>query len=1014
MSINITAHQKCVKNVNVNLLKDVDAERRKLLEERKKTRLQQVRERSKELAKRVRKNVNEEYNRQINSRQLLKDRNMGKNLQQRRLTPWKLPRVLPEETEESNDDEDDVTITETNNRSSFKENKGNNFSRSNGFKRDSKTDSTKTETTSSKRDSSSSKRDSSSSKRDTSKSRVSSKKNVTPATDHEECSLSTTSSSTMSCDSDSNSTDQCTICINKTCLTTTKPVVLEITSRPPNIKVFEEKFCSDSEDTDPPNIQIIEKKIDLETKSVEIICSGSKTKPHFKDVTELLKRKHNNALPENPSYEYNIPIPNPSISFPVPSQSSSHPIKPKTGPRSQCPVTVPQPKNDVITFDYNNKFTTSNLKTANTVQRESAKNIPNANFQAQLEIREKFIDDQNRKEINRKIEERGALALQRELITKDFNDLKAKLDIIAKQKSLCDDATVFANIRPKAKQEKREKEMKKFEELLKQPKILTCPEYNDFEKEVKDKKVPTRTEINIADHRKPQPQESSLESNSCCSILLDVVNKTNKKVTEDLNKKQYNEKQCEQLDKLLKKIDEIRKILKHELSKCKPSSEKDMKKAMDSVVSVIKERQNILSDKKTQTKKTIDSDSVESVEVVVIKSPKKKKVSKKEKVESDSTESVEIKKPFKLSLLKEKGNDFSSSTNYLSPPDRVVTRIDKICKKKEEAEEQKTDPELMNYIQRLLGMTRTSINALGLSSSSVTTPNSSTIAIESNVDHEITKREEYISENYAFIERMRNQILTSPQMEGFSNRLTKNWEDSLKNISPPKNENESVKEQDTKSPEANTTVDTAKIDRLSENVEQRINELNEMILKVRKEKQKILQSTIPCAFEEEEKEEIHVVQRKSILKKNVPMTLSRDSGLSSRPTSTQPLETSPDSANPEPEPHHLSHTHKPAFFKLCVSAKANRQNFTIGAVLQNFLFLAQRSLSIKRQICSRLKEEEDSFFDGATYLFVKNRVLQEIYSLQLIFEQETANYFYNYNCSTSGIFLRTIRSFNRK
>lgn len=477
-------------------------------------------------------------------------------------------------------------------------------------------------------------------------------------------------------------------------------------------------------------------------------------------------------------------------------------------------------------------------------------------------------------------------------------------------------ATLFAGIRPKAKQDKKEKNMKVFEELLKHPKVLTCPEYNDFEKQVRQR---NRTEINIADHI--VNQDSSLESNSCCSILLDVVNKTNKKVTEDLHKKQYNEKQCEQLEKLLKKIDEIRKILKQELSKCKPSSDKDMKNAVDSVVSVIKERHDILKENKRGSRKPVDSDSSESLEVVMIKSPKKQRVSRKQQTDSpekgkslrknqnvqadtDSTESAEVKKNY---LKKFHGNtDSSTSTTYLSPPDRIFTRIDKICEKKDKIEAtEKEEPnfknqELMSYIQRLLGMTRTSINALGLSSSSVTTPNSSTIAIESNIDaqHEAqdtTKREEFINENYAFIERMRQEILTSPQMQGFSNRLTKNWDDSLNNVSSQKNGSSvSQREQNDKSsPEANTTVDTAKIDRLSETVEQRISELNEMIMKVREEKQKILKSTIPCAFGEEEVEEIHVVQRKSILKKDVPMSLSRDSGLSSRPTSTQPLECSP-------------------------------------------------------------------------------------------------------------------------
>lgn len=421
---------------------------------------------------------------------------------------------------------------------------------------------------------------------------------------------------------------------------------------------------------------------------------------------------------------------------------------------------------------------------------------------------------------------------------------------------------------------RKEKELNKFEELLKLPKLITFPENRDYKDNTKEKINKKSESINIANRKKQDGDETSFESNSSGSILLGFVNKTNKKLNDDLKKNKNNKEKCQQLEKLLEKINEIRDILKTELEKCKKTDDREIKKAMESVASVIKERQDILNGKKSANKK---------VQTTIIQ-------------DNDSNGSEKINP----NIL----NDFSSSTNYLSPPDRIVTQIDKICNKDQEAEKKKiliedenkkvlTDSELLSYIQRLLGMTRTSINALGLSTSSVSTPNSSTIAIESNRDNNVSKTEEYIKENYEFIEQIRKTLLSSPSNEGISKRISKNWEDSLKNVSTPKQDsspNDSKINETLKNSSGNNSLNSTKIDKLSENVEQRINELNEMINKVRKEKEKILQSTIPCAFEEGQKDDECEEQKKSILKKNAPITLSRDSGLSSRPTSTQPTE----------------------------------------------------------------------------------------------------------------------------
>lgn len=295
------------------------------------------------LAQRVRKNVNEEFKRQIRAHKSpIKARTINESIRQtRKVTPQKLPKVLPEEAESSDDDLDE-TLKESNIKSSYKS-------------------ATNCSNVSSLNDI------------------ISTKKNVSPATARD-INLSTcTSSSSMFCESESDFTDSCVISNKKTCLTTTKPFIIEINSGPtPNIKIFEEKFSSDTE-MESPNIEIIQKKLSPSAKSVEVICSQRKTKPHFNHVSELLKKKQttaqtNPAISDN-NYEYNL------------INNNSRP----------APIPEPQEPENVITFDYNNKYTTCNLKTPNKVQREVDKTIPNANFQAQMENRERFVHEQNRR-----------------------------------------------------------------------------------------------------------------------------------------------------------------------------------------------------------------------------------------------------------------------------------------------------------------------------------------------------------------------------------------------------------------------------------------------------------------------------------------------------------------------------------------------------------------------------------------------------------------------------------------
>lgn len=306
-----------------------------------------VRDKSNEMARRVRKNVNDEYRKQVISKTVSRDRpSERRQISQPNHyeSPIRLPKVRHEEVCDNEQSSEETTNTSKKQQTSTSEmvlGNGSNLS---------------------------------------------------------VCSLSTTTSE--SCETDSNS-NPCTICIKNT-LTKTKPLVIEIVNckekSTPNVKVFEEKFLSsDSIELDdsstPPcaeNISVISRKVNPEKvsqhkvndKNYEEKSSKGNVKLRFNDISDLIKRKEavskaKVVIPENCSLELNI--------------------EPSSKPKS-IPISANQPKNDMITFDYNNKYITTNLNKPNAVIKEIG-NFPNANFQAQQEVREKFLEDQKKKTI---------------------------------------------------------------------------------------------------------------------------------------------------------------------------------------------------------------------------------------------------------------------------------------------------------------------------------------------------------------------------------------------------------------------------------------------------------------------------------------------------------------------------------------------------------------------------------------------------------------------------------------
>lgn len=268
--------------------------------------------------------------------------------------------------------------------------------------------------------------------------------------------------------------------------------------------------------------------------------------------------------------------------------------------------------------------------------------------------------------------------------------------------------------------------------------------------------------------------------------------------------------------------------------------------------------------------------------------------------------------PAKKPVEKLKTNTSSTSTtltSYFSPPNAIETDLtktlknaDKIstAKAKEGASKPNTvnlDPRIAQYITRLLGMSRSSIEQLGFSSiSSVATPSSSivnvsenrklsissmsttTISSESpnysnNIDEcKMERLQHFIAENRNFINELN---------ESFKAAVNGKQSDSIKGIwkevfnkhskelieKPSENSDDQqttkiksilrkkpsvgAKPQDkltTKSKEDSSKKDLiSKYDELTANCTKRIVDLDSMITKVREEKHKLLENTLSSA-----------------------------------------------------------------------------------------------------------------------------------------------------------------------
>lgn len=426
----------------------------------------------------------------------------------------------------------------------------------------------------------------------------------------------------------------------------------------------------------------------------------------------------------------------------------------------------------------------------------------------------------------------------------------------------------FSEDRLRKMAEERQQNMNdKFEEILKQPILITCP------------RVPKRTDysssasdLNVAPDTQDERAINS-SNESCSSILLGYVNNRSNNLRADINNNERNGNNTHELMDLLRRINQQKLLLVQEIEKSKGEPNdvstsnlahvfktvRGIEKAKNDILGVdgnkenqlenerksIEEREQLLKmkeqkleqriqelyekeqkQKELKSKRNIEIQSNGQKDEVVVetnddslgssqvsyeeapikiiinvagkgkkkaKSPRRVLLQKNQRHKmsmcslSDIAGDIFPKTPTKKSIAKEIPsskpvisieNTFdgsSTSTSYQNLPTSMQTDLTKVLKKQIIKNQTKENikiktPALEHYISRLLGMSRASIEQLGVSSvSSVDTPTSSIINTSANVsecneavhiidEKRLNKLKKFIEDNHSFLNELEESL----------------------------------------------------------------------------------------------------------------------------------------------------------------------------------------------------------------------------------------------------------------
>ncbi|XP_034485674.1 uncharacterized protein LOC117790353 [Drosophila innubila] len=482
-------------------------------------------------------------------------------------------------------------------------------------------------------------------------------------------------------------------------------------------------------------------------------------------------------------------------------------------------------------YDHNNKYYRNYKAPAQAVQVHlpDATHL-NAMDHARLETQLNQLREQELDKLRKVTEQRGQKALQREQVRRDCAELTEKLEALTQQQPqlLPSDSNFVPSHRFADLASRREQKLNEaMEQMLLRPAIVTCPEVgrsrlNSPKKSCGHSKSSAAHAINVGDPPEAKADDA-VSSASCCSLLLDYVDDQSKQLRTELKGMHSKSAKSIKLKSLLQRIDKIRAQLLAEL-KAGDMTGDNAQKVIDSIR---KERANINSDmarnlderemelqkkeeileqrlrqlykqqQKLEGQKERKKQGDNNNEIIIkVKSdgtvkqyiPKAKSQSNPHPKASDEAttsssaggnaasaerQQVVVELTQHQNVLNHRQNSMdSNSTAYRDlPPVNYENIKATTASNTIQAQPEPLHPIVAHYVQRLLAMSQTTIEQLGVSSSEVPTPTDSIInqphnrssaaAIDENlIDNQRVERvQAFIQDNHSFINELESTLI---------------------------------------------------------------------------------------------------------------------------------------------------------------------------------------------------------------------------------------------------------------
>ncbi|KAH8414152.1 hypothetical protein KR222_009587 [Zaprionus bogoriensis] len=529
-----------------------------------------------------------------------------------------------------------------------------------------------------------------------------------------------------------------------------------------------------------------------------------------------------------------------ALQQPPPTCTTQTAVSTSTGfvrPRPSTVAVAPSTGNRVEYYEHNNRYHRNYEEPPQAVQPNVADATDlNAMDYARIETQLSRMREQELQKLRKVSEERGQKALQREQVRRDCAELTEKLDALSQQQPqlLPSDANFVASHRFADLASRREQKMNEaMEQMLLRPAIVTCPEVGASSRHSPKKskahcKFQAAQAINLGEPPAEKPDDL-VSTTSCCSMLLDYVDDQSKQLRSELKGMQSNSDKSVKLKNLLQRIEKIRSQLLAEL-KAGEMNEDNAQKVIESIrrersdIHTLDDREIELQRKealleqrvkelyKQQAGKRHDDNPVEII--IKVKSdgtvkqyvPKKlpsDKVSSKDKTKANANtadereETSDTRPTAPVASEREVTNQRqisidSTSTSYRELPPVNYENIKTPATVPTATNAEPLHPRVAQYVQRLLGMSRSSIDQLGVSSSDAATPPPSIINQSPNRSGGSMERPDYqrveraqavIQDNRSFIIELEDTIREQRKEKQVGNEKerkdTRTWDKRL-------------------------------------------------------------------------------------------------------------------------------------------------------------------------------------------------------------------------------------------